>query len=128
VQSVARFAVPAGLAIGVGIVAGYLLARYGLDLGLRRSRTVATGTVVVCGLAVVMRLEGERGRRRLAVAGLCAAMGLLFAAALFVPLLRHFYELAAPTGAMTAAWAAGTAIGVGGMSVALRLVAKTRRV
>ena len=65
-QSVARFAIPAGLAIGIGIIAGYLLARYGFDLGLTRSRTVATGIVVVCGLAVVMRLETERGRRRLA--------------------------------------------------------------
>ena len=58
-QSVARFAIPAGLAIGIGIVTGYLVARYGFDLGLTRSRTVATGIVVVCGLAVVMRLETE---------------------------------------------------------------------
>ena len=57
--SVARFAIPAGIAIGIGIAAGYLLARYGFDLGLEESRTVATGVVVVCGLAVVMRLEGS---------------------------------------------------------------------
>src|SRR5215472_11297076 len=55
-QSVARFAIPAGVAIGIGIIAGYLLARYGFDLGLARARTVATGIVVVCGLATVMRL------------------------------------------------------------------------
>ncbi len=58
-QSVARFAIPAGAAIGTGIIAGYLLARYGFNLGLTRSRTVATGIVVVCGLAVVIRLETE---------------------------------------------------------------------
>ena len=52
---------PAGIAIGIGIIAGYLLARYGFDLGLARSRTVATAIVVVCGLAVVMRLEREAG-------------------------------------------------------------------
>ena len=79
-QSVARFALPAGLAIGIGIIAGYLLARYGFDLDLRHSRTVATGIVVACGLAVVLRLEAQSGRRRLAVAGLCAAMALLFLA------------------------------------------------
>ena len=56
-QSVARFAIPAGLAIGIGITAGYLVARYGLDLSVSHSRTVATGIVVVCGLAVVIRLE-----------------------------------------------------------------------
>jgi cation-transporting ATPase E len=48
--SVARLAIPAGLAIGIGISTGYLLARYGFDVGLTRARTVATGIVVVCGL------------------------------------------------------------------------------
>jgi cation-transporting P-type ATPase E len=121
-RSVARFAIPAGLAIGIGIVAGYLLARYGFDVGLRESRTVATGTVVVCGLAIVMQLEGERGRRRLAVAGLCAAMALLFCLALFIPFLRDFYELSAPMGGGVASWAVGSALGIGGMVGALRLL------
>src|SRR5262249_52647445 len=66
-QSVARFALPAGIPIGIGIVAGYLLARYGFNLSLTHSRTVATGIVVVCGLAVVMRLETGTWRRRLAI-------------------------------------------------------------
>ena len=121
-QSVARFAIPAGLAIGIGIAAGYLLARYGFELGLVRSRSVATGIVVVCGLAVVLRLEGEGGRRRLAVGGLCAAMALLFGLALAVPFLRHFYELSTPTGESVAAWALGVVVGVGGMLGALRLL------
>ena len=121
-QSVVRFAIPAGVAIGIGIIAGYLLARYGFDLGLSRSRTVATGIVVVCGLAVVMRLETEPGRRRLAVAGLCALMALLFALALIVPFLRNFYELSTPTGEAVAAWALGTALGVGTMVASLRLL------
>jgi hypothetical protein len=120
VQSVARFALPAGLAIGLGITAGYLLARYGFDFGPSRSRTVATGIVVACGLAVVMRLEEGSGRRRVAVAGLCAAMALLFALALIVPFLRDFYELATPTGETAAAWAVGVALGVGGMLTTLR--------
>ena len=121
-RSVARFAIPAGLAIGIGVSAGYLLARYGFDLGLGHSRTVATGIVVVCGLAVVIRLEGEGGLRRLAVAGLCAAMALLFVLALVVPFLRDFYELSMPTGESVAAWAVGVALGVGGMLGALRLM------
>jgi cation-transporting ATPase E len=121
-QSVARFAIPAGIAIGVGIVAGYVLARYGFGLDLTRSRTVATGIVVVCGLAVVMRLETQGGRRRLAVAGLCALMALLFAVSLIVPFLRHFYELSTPNDEAVAAWALGTILGVGGMLGALRLV------
>jgi cation-transporting ATPase E len=121
-QSVARFALPAGLAVGIGIVAGYLLARYGFDLGLSRSRTVATGIVVACGLAVVMRLEAEPGPRRLAVGGLCAVMALLFALALAIPFLRDFYELSTPTGEAVAAWALGSVLGIGGMLGALRLL------
>jgi cation-transporting P-type ATPase E len=121
-QSVARFAIPAGLAIGIGIATGYLLARYGFDLGLSRSRTVATGIVVVCGLAVVMRLESETGQRRLAVGGLCAAMAVLFLLALFVPFLRDFYELSKLTGEAVVAWAVGVALGIGGMLGGLRLL------
>jgi magnesium-transporting ATPase (P-type) len=121
-QSVARFAIPAGVAIGIGIVAGYLMARYGFDLSLTRSRTVATGIVVVTGLAAVMRLETGGAQRRLALAGLCTLMLLLFALALIVPFLRNFYELSIPNGEMAAAWALGTVVGVGGMLGALRLL------
>ena len=121
-QTVVRFAIPAGIAIGIGIIAGYLLARYGFDLSLIRSRTVATGIVVVSGLAVVMRLEAEPGRRRLAITGLCAAMAALFILALVVPFLRSFYELATPTGKALAAWAVGTGLGVGTMLIVLRLL------
>jgi cation-transporting P-type ATPase E len=122
-RSVARFAIPAGVSIGIGIIAGYLIARHGFDLGLRRSRTVATGVVVVGGLAVVLRLEeGGSARRRFAVLGLCALMASLFAVALLVPALRDFYELASPTGHEAAAWAIGAAIGVGAMVGTLRLL------
>ncbi len=121
-QSVARFAVPAGVAIGIGIVAGYLIARYGFDLGLILSRTVATGIVVVCGLAVVMRIEGgSERRRRLQVAGLCGLMALVFALALVIPFLRDFYELATPTWDAVIAWLIGSALGIAGMLGALRL-------
>jgi len=122
VQSVARFAIPAGVAVGVGIVVGYLLARYALGLDLSQSRTVATGIVVACGLAIVLRLEGGRGRRKAAVGALCAAMALLFALALFVPFLRDFYELSAPTRDAVLAWAVGASLGIGGMLGVLRLL------
>jgi len=121
IRNVARFALPAGIASGIGIVAGYLFARYGLDLDLEDARTVATGTVVAAGLAVVMRLEDEPGRRRLLVAALCAAMALIFALALFVPFLRDFYELSSLSGEILLAWAAGSALAVGGMLAAVRV-------
>jgi uncharacterized membrane protein (DUF373 family) len=99
-----------------------VLARYGFSLSLTRSRTVATGIVVAGGLAVVMRLESEGGRRRLAVAGLCALMALLFALALITPFLRHFYELSTPTGDAVASWALGTILGLAAMLGALRVL------
>jgi hypothetical protein len=69
-----------------------------------------------------MRLETEGGRRRRAVAGLCALMLLLYAVALIVPFLRHFYELSTPTGDAVASWALGTVLGVGTTLGALRLL------
>jgi hypothetical protein len=78
--------------------------------------------MVVCGLAAVMRLETGGGRRRLALAGLCALMLLLFAVSFTVPFLRHFYELSTPTSDVVAAWALGDVVGVRGMLGALRLL------
>jgi magnesium-transporting ATPase (P-type) len=121
-REVASFAIPSGAAIAAGIIAGYLLARYGLDLGLIRSRTVATGIVVFGGLAAVIRVEHAHGRRQVAVWALCALMLGIFSLALVVPWLREFYELAKPTGEMLAAWALGTLIAVGGMLGGLRLL------
>jgi hypothetical protein len=69
-----------------------------------------------------MRLETEGGKRRLAIAGLCAVMALLFAVALLVPFLRDFYELATPTGQALVAWAVGTGFGVGAMLASLRFL------
>jgi len=120
-RSVVRFAVPAGIAAGIGIVGGYLLARYGFDVGLAHARTVTAGIVVACGLVVVLMLEREGGRRRALVYGLCAAMALLFVLALEVPFARDFFELEAPTGEMLVAWAAGSAAGIAGMLAAVRL-------
>jgi cation-transporting P-type ATPase E len=123
-SSVMRFAITAGVPIGLGIVGGYYIARYGFDLGLARSHTVVTGTVVACGLAVVLQIETESGdrRRRIAVAGLCAVMALAFVFSLLIPGLRHFYELTSLTGKGAAALGTGTVIGVGGMLLALWLL------
>jgi hypothetical protein len=49
-------------------------------------------------------------------------MALLFLLALAIPFLRHFYELTKPTGDGVAAWAIGSALGIGGMLGALRLL------
>jgi cation-transporting ATPase E len=123
-SSVARYAITAGIPTGIGIAGGYLIARYGFHIGLPQSRTVATGIVVMCGLAVVLQIESGGGDRlrRIAVVGLCAVMALVFAGAIVIPGLRHFYELRSPDGKAVGAWAIGTLVGAGGMLLALRLL------
>jgi hypothetical protein len=49
-------------------------------------------------------------------------MALVFGLALVVPFLRDFYELSKPTGELFVAWAAGVAVGIGGMLGALRIL------
>jgi hypothetical protein len=49
-------------------------------------------------------------------------MALLFALALVIPFLRHFYELVPPTAESVEAWAIGSVIGTGGMVLAVRLL------
>lgn len=120
-RAIARFSIPVGLATGVGILVSWLLARHWFDIGIDEARTVAAATVVTAGLAIVMVLEDEPGRRRLAVGGLCALMALGFVLSLYIPFVRDFFALAVPSGQMVGAWAIGSAIGLGLMWMVLRV-------
>ncbi len=122
-RAIARFSFPAGVASGLGVLTTYLVARYGFDLSLAQSRTATVSTVVAAGLAVIVVLEDEPGRRRLAVAGLAAVMALGFVIVSALPVGRDFFDLVAPTGQMAAAWAAGVVVLLAGLWLALRVVA-----
>jgi cation-transporting P-type ATPase E len=92
--SVARFAVPAGVAAGLGVLSSYLFA---LDVARRplvEARTVATTTLVLAGLYLVYVLEA-RGRltRRVSVLGLCLSMLALYVLVVVTPAGRSFFEL-----------------------------------
>ncbi|MGV1048174.1 MAG: HAD-IC family P-type ATPase, partial [Solirubrobacterales bacterium] len=126
-EAIARFSIPAGLASGIGLLVSYLLARHAFDLSLDQSRTVTVATVVVVGLAIVIALEDEPGKRRLAVLGLCAVMALAFVLFYAVPAGRDYFELAEPSGGMLAAWAIGAATAVVLLAAALRLVRRLDR-
>ena len=103
VREVARFAVPAGVMIGTGVVAGYLFALHDLDLSVGDSRTVALTTLVVCGLYLVLALEAGGSRTRSAlVGGMCAVMGALYVLSLMLPATRTFFELTVPSPGMVA--------------------------
>ena len=62
-RDLARFALPAGTAAGLGVLSGYLAALNVLDLNVREARTVATTTLIVVGLYLILALEAQ-GRRR----------------------------------------------------------------
>jgi P-type E1-E2 ATPase len=93
-RRVARFAVPAGVMLGAGVVAGYLFALHDLDLSVQAARTVAVTIVTAGGLYLVMALETEGSwRRSTLVAGMCAALAGVYVAALLIPATRRFFEL-----------------------------------
>lgn len=121
-KAIARFSIPAGLATGAGILSAWLLSRHVFDGTLVEARTVTAATVVTAGLAIVMVLEDERGKRRLAVGGMCLLMALGFVLVAAIPAGRDFFDLATPTGGMTAAWAIGTAVTLVLLAIALRIV------
>ncbi|MFN8204053.1 MAG: HAD-IC family P-type ATPase [Solirubrobacteraceae bacterium] len=132
--NVLRFSLPAGLGIGIGILTGYLLARYAFDLGLEDARTVSTMVVVLGGLATVLMLESggsaddtPLGRKRqAAVYGLCAVMLAALVVVVAVPFGRDFFELTVPSGQMFAAIGAGAAVGIALALIGVRLTGALR--
>jgi magnesium-transporting ATPase (P-type) len=114
VRSVARFAIPAGVLVGTGLVAGYLFAVHDLNLSVADARTVALTTLTANGLYLVMALEAGGSRRRSSlVAGMCAVMAGLYVGALLIPTARSFFALTVPGPEMivTALAASGVSIG-----------------
>jgi cation-transporting P-type ATPase E len=95
-REVSSFAVPAGVAAGLGVLSGYLLALNVFDSSLVSARTTATTVLVAVGLFLVLSLEATGGRRTRAVVGLVAGLGLLYLVVLAVPGLRGFFELTVP--------------------------------
>jgi cation-transporting P-type ATPase E len=114
-RDTARFAVPAGTAAGLGVIAGYLFALNVAGLPLVQARTVATTTLVTVGLYLIFALEASPGRRREAVSVLCAAMAALYVTVVAVGWSRHFFALAAPNVSIVGIALAGAAIAVTGL-------------
>jgi cation-transporting ATPase E len=112
-REVGRFAVPAGVAAGLGVTTTYLIALNVFDLGLLQSRTAATSTLIVIGLYLVLALEATSVRRARLVGILCASLLAVYFGVLVVPGLRRFFELALPNLAALALIAAGCAIAIG---------------
>ncbi|MBI4171216.1 MAG: HAD-IC family P-type ATPase [Actinobacteria bacterium] len=112
-REMARFAVPAGVAAGLGVLASYLLALNVFDLGLVEARTVATTVLIVVGLWLILALEATGGKRSAGVGILCGSLLAAYGVVLALPGLRGFFELAVPgPGAVAMAlFGAGLAVG-----------------
>jgi magnesium-transporting ATPase (P-type) len=109
-REVARFAVPAGAAAGLGVLSSYLFALNVVNLPLLEARTIATTVLVTIGLYLILALEAAGRRRGAAVTALCVVLLALYFLALAVPFSRHFFALAAPTPGMILISAAGAAL------------------
>ena len=96
-RALAAFAVPAGLAIAAGSLASFFFVDTVFGGSLQDGRTAATTTLVVLGLSFILLLERGPGREHIAIQSymlaLVAALGALYALALAVEPLRHFFEL-----------------------------------
>ena len=93
---VARFAVPAGTAAGLGVLASFVFARNVGRLPLIEARTIATSVLVLVGLYLILVLEATTQRRAAAIGTLTGAMLVLYALILATPGTRHFFALTIP--------------------------------
>jgi cation-transporting P-type ATPase E len=95
-RDVARFAVPAGAAAALGVLASYLFALNVANLSLERSQTVATTVLVIVGLYLILALEASGLRRGAAVSLMCAALAALYIVVLAFPPTRDFFAVSPP--------------------------------
>jgi len=109
-RDVARFAVPAGAAAGLGVLSSYLFALNVVNLPLVEARTVATTVLVVIGLYLIIALEAAGRRRGAMVTALCVVLLTFYFVVLAAPFSRHFFALAAPTPGMVLISLAGAAL------------------
>ncbi len=114
-RDVAAFAIPAGTAAGVGVVAGYQFGLHTLELGVGPARTIAATVLAIVGLYLVIALEATESGRTRWVWPLCAALAVAYAAALAFPPTRTFFALSAPTLPIILTSLAGAAIAVIGL-------------
>ena len=116
-REVARFAVPAGTAAGLGVLAAYHFALGVAGLPVPEARTVATSVLVLVGLYLVVALEGSTRRRTEAVGAFSVVLLAAYAAVLSVEWTRGFFELVVPGPWAIVAILGGAGLSVGGLVV-----------
>jgi P-type E1-E2 ATPase len=116
-RQLARFAVPAGTAAGLGVLSSYLFALNVLDLQLEVARTVAVTVLVLVGLYLILALEAIGKTRSAAVSTLCLALLGAYFLVLLLPFTRHFFALALPGPSVILVSVVGAGIAIAGLAV-----------
>ncbi|SRR6266540_622346 len=114
-RNVTNFSIPAGTAVGLGVVASYLAAFEVINLPLVEARTVATTVMIFVSLYLIVVLEASGRRRETAVLVLCLALAFIYVAVLAVPSTRSFFALAPPNLAIGLIAAGGCLVAIGGL-------------
>jgi P-type E1-E2 ATPase len=114
-RDVARFAVPAGTAAGLGVLAAYQFSLSVVEAQLIDARTVATSVLVLVGLYLVLALEASEARRGRAVLAFCLALLTAYMLVLAWSWSRGFFELAVPGPWELIAILGGTGLAVAGL-------------
>ena len=116
-RELASFAIPAGTATGLGVVASFLLAINLIGMDEVRARTVATTVLVVVGLYLIIVLETSSRLRGFTVGILCLGLFVLYLTVLSLPGWRDFFQVAAPDPAIVLCSLIGTALATGGLAL-----------
>jgi cation-transporting P-type ATPase E len=114
-RDIARFAIPAGTAAGLGVLSSYLFVYDVVDKPLKESRTVAATVLLIVGLYLIIALESTTTRRGAWVGALCAVLAGLYLLVLLVPFGRHFYALSVPGPLSWLAILGGSALAIAGL-------------
>ena len=116
-RELARFALPAGTAAGLGVLSSYLFALNVLDLRLAAARTVAVTVLVLVGLYLILALEVAGRVRGTAISALCLALLAAYFVILAFPSTRHFFALASPTPAVLGPALVGALVAIAGLAI-----------
>ena len=116
-RDLARFALPAGTAAGLGVFSGYVFALNVLDVRLAEARTVAVTVLILVGLYLILALEVAGRLRGAAISTLCVLLLGVYLLVLLVPFTRSFFALALPGPAVLGPALAGAALAIGGLAV-----------
>ena len=116
-RELARFALPAGTAAGLGVLSSYLFALNVLDLRLAAARTVAVTVLVLVGLYLILALEVAGRVRGTAISALCLVLLAAYFVILAFPSTRHFFALASPTPAVLGPALVGALVAIAGLAI-----------